>query len=621
MSYGAPNQVPPSFFRGYPQQPTKSEFAALCDVSSDERSRARSLSEALGDDPLGRARAIDHQLGELDSLTATLDDVEALLSDSGLNELENACDDERESLQAATAAREAFADSSELPDIGAEAWRRLWEAARTYSESLVYPGAPFPVTGEDALCVLCEQTLTTEARERLESFETFVTSDLEQKAELARSVAADARSKRSELEIPPLWKACQNSGIEPDSMTGRSLDLYLVRAKLRRRAVFLGTEPPPLPERPDLEAHRGGLEAATAELRRAANEDSRREMELELAELSDRMTLSPLREAVLREIKRQGDVHALNARIPECETGRITRREGEAAKVILTGRLRSALQTNLSRVGYATTGVDVVLGQGEKAVHPYEFELMARKDVRPADILSEGERTCVALAGFLAELEATGNVSGIVLDDPVTSLDHRYREHVAERLCEEAKVRQVIVFTHDVVFLWMLRRHAAQLHIPLKELSLEQGFRVHGVVQEGPPWVAMSVGRRIRRLQHDLREAEALLHSEDRQGYERLAKGVYERLRESWERAVEEKLLYQVVQRFSTDIQTSRLRVLSDITDADIERVTREMTRCSNYGHDDAGAVNRGVPEPDIVRGDIEKLEAWLTDLEKRGRR
>jgi len=157
---------------------------------------------------------------------------------------------------------------------------------------------------------------------------------------------------------------------------------------------------------------------------------------------------------------------------------------------------------------FKTTGVEIALGPGERAVHPYEMKLMERPDVEPGRVLSEGERTCVALAGFLAEIEATDNASAIVLDDPVTSLDHRYRDAVAERLVKEARNRQVIVLTHDIVFLFMLRKHASEIGVSCHELSLERGNKQHGVVKQGPPWIALSVDRRIKQLIDELKKAE-----------------------------------------------------------------------------------------------------------------
>src|SRR4029077_5279973 len=128
--------------------------------------------------------------------------------------------------------------------------------------------------------------------------------------------------------------------------------------------------------------------------------------------------------------------------------------------------------------------------------HPYHLSLIAREDIPLPEVLSEGEKTCVALAGFLAELETTNNGSGIVLDDPVSSLDHHYRLRVARRLIAAAKQRQVIVLTHDIVFLLMLTKYARKEGVTLRESSLRRGGPQHGVPQEGPPWVAMKVTRR-----------------------------------------------------------------------------------------------------------------------------
>src|SRR5437016_13105984 len=82
----------------------------------------------------------------------------------------------------------------------------------------------------------------------------------------------------------------------------------------------------------------------------------------------------------------------------------------------------------------------------------YQVRLFAKPDAKVQDILSEGEKTCVGLAAFLTELATAGHQSALVFDDPVTSLDHRWRPQVAQRLVEEAAHRQIIVFTHDLIF-------------------------------------------------------------------------------------------------------------------------------------------------------------------------
>ena len=62
-------------------------------------------------------------------------------------------------------------------------------------------------------------------------------------------------------------------------------------------------------------------------------------------------------------------------------------------------------------------------------------------------------------------------------------------------LVEAAKQRQVVVLTYDIVFLLMLTKYARIAAIPLTERSLRRGSPRHGLLEEGPPWVAMSVAR------------------------------------------------------------------------------------------------------------------------------
>ena len=224
----------------------------------------------------------------------------------------------------------------------------------------------------------------------------------------------------------------------------------------------------------------------------------------------------------------------------------------------------------------------------------------------------------MALAGFLAELETTNNTSGIVLDDPVSSLDHHYRLRVARQLVDAAKGRQVIVFTHDIVFLLMLTKYARKAGVPLGERSLRRGGPRHGLPEEGPPWVAMMVGKRLGLLRNELQTAAAVLNKGDRVTYEQKAEWIYDRLRQSWERAVEEVLLNEVVVRFGDGVSTQRLKTLTDITDADVQSVDTEMTYCSSFVHDESGAVNAGIPDPPVVEADIKRLDDWVAAIRKR---
>jgi hypothetical protein len=77
-------------------------------------------------------------------------------------------------------------------------------------------------------------------------------------------------------------------------------------------------------------------------------------------------------------------------------------------------------------------------------------------------------------------------------------------------------------------------------------------------------------------------------------------------------------LLNEVVVRFGDGVSTQRLKTLTDITDADVQSVDIEMTYCSSFVHDESGAVNAGIPDPQVVEADIKRLEDWVAVIRKR---
>ena len=606
------------------------ELERLCTLSAEEKARLADLRRALADDPLRKAQAEEVRGRRIAELAALASDASRRLSDEACDTMARLRKQQEVARKAAEAARQVFAASSVLGGLGTDVWRSLWESARRYSETHAYSGEPFPVVREGAVCVLCQQPLTEAASKRLHSFEEFVKADVQRRADEAEAdVAAAVLSVRS-LSLPLSGRAAlRDAGMSAgDTEYGEALRRFVVAAKLRRRHVLreVGGKPvgqrPALPPQPVLEILRSAIQDEVGRLRAASRTEDRLRMERDRTELEAREKLGTHLQTVRAEIERMRAIRKLDAAIADCKTHAITHQARQAASAIITDILRSNFATNLSVIGLSETPVEVKLGAGEHGKHPYEMKLLPRPEVPPVEVLSEGERTCVALAGLLAELETTGNLSGIVLDDPVSSLDHRYRKRVAERLVREAKGRQVIILTHDVVFLYLLRKYARDLNVQVTEVSLERGYkRDHGRATDGPPWVAMPVKQRIARLRDASQEARRELIGGDRQAYEQRASEIYKRLRQSWERAVEEVLLNGTVLRFGDAVQTQRLSKLTDISDSDIEIVTREMSRCSDFVHDEAGAVNAGIPEPDALDADIGRLDDWIRELRKnRGR-
>jgi hypothetical protein len=229
----------------------------------------------------------------------------------------------------------------------------------------------------------------------------------------------------------------------------------------------------------------------------------------------------------------------------------------------------------------------------------------------PSEILSDGEQRVSALADFLTEAKLDINNSGIIFDDPVNSLDHERRTTIAQRLVDEAKDRQVIIFTHDIIFLLDLQFYADSGSVEYVSLSMRKNGDRVGVVKKELPWFALNVKSRVGYLKNDLARLKKT-ETGDQDQYRKEVKGWYELVREAWERAVEERLFKGVVQRFSKGVQTQKLDRI-DISPALIKEITDGMTESSKWVHDMAAGMNPAVPKNAKLEADIKLLEDFIT--------
>lgn len=240
-----------------------------------------------------------------------------------------------------------------------------------------------------------------------------------------------------------------------------------------------------------------------------------------------------------------------------------------------------------------------------------ELKLEFARGHNPSDILSEGEQTVSALADFLTEAKLNKNNSGIIFDDPVTSLDHDRRTTIAKRLVEESKERQVIVLTHDIVFLLDLQYYAENESVNHLSVSMRKSGGSIGLTKPELPWIALDVKKKVGYLRNEL---QALKKAEagDSDEYRNKVKLWYMLLRESWERAVEERLFKNVVQRFNRGVQTQRLKQV-DVTPVLVKAINDGMTDSSRWLHDMAAGVNPAVPKNAKLEAELKILDDFIT--------
>src|SRR5207248_218275 len=177
--------------------------------------------------------------------------------------------------------------------------------------------------------------------------------------------------------------------------------------------------------------------------------------------------------------------------------------------------------------------------------------------------LSEGEQRAVALAAFLTETSLATPDGPIIIDDPVSSLDRERGALVVARIVKEASKRQVIVFTHDLVFYNELCDLAERAGHDPATCRIFRNTNGAGLLDPSQAeWMGLKVAKRLNVLKTDLAKASKL-HNTEPGKYAYEAKNLYSRLREAYERTVEEHLFRDTITRFTPVIKTQNLRYVS----------------------------------------------------------
>ncbi|WP_419939704.1 AAA family ATPase [Candidatus Palauibacter sp.] len=606
----------------------------LASLSDDDRDRAAELTRILqdfrSDERDKKAQETELRTQRAKVLLEALGAIAQASSDSAIEDLGLAHHKARSAAQAVAELHASAFSDQPLPSTGSGAWRQMWDAAKRYSRGDAYPQEDFPFTARGSRCVLCQEKLTPDASSRLRGFREFLTSDAQAEYDRANAEYEEHLSNiNADLSLPGSAALALSELAIDDSDLAEAIRETVVAANDRKELTLRALAEdeftaPDLPKLPDLDdalrGHIETLESHSAALREANPRKRITALQRELDELEARQQLALHLDDILEEIRRKTEIAAYKNCISDTHTAAITRKSVQVTEQAVTDQLVTAFEEELLALAFRDVEVHLVPAGGSRGSLYHELRLRRAPGVDVGSVVSDGQSRCLSIAAFFAELVTADHTSAILFDDPVSSLDHTWRRHVARRLVKEAQTRQVVVFTHDVVFLVELTDTATKLNVDLQHQHLFNDGVNAGRLIEGLPWVAERVSRRIRHLRHLRQNAEKVYHSGELEQYRQKTEYIYGRLRESWERGIEEVLLNETVERYRKSIETRRTRCLADITSSDLDAIDAGMTKCSTWmsGHDSPPADNAPVPGPDEVAEDIEALAGWVGEIRAR---
>jgi ABC-type dipeptide/oligopeptide/nickel transport system ATPase subunit len=588
---------------------SRQEIEAFARLGEAESRELRELEKAeatiLTDQSQALEAAARKRAGAVERLVEELEEAWDRLDDGALAEIaELRARLARASAAVEQMAAEAFADQPQ-PGTGGEEWRQMWEAARRFVES---EGGSFPDDSEEATCPTCQQDLSAPARERMRRFEAFVSGELREQVELVdRTLTEHLQS------LPDLAALAHIAEVAVASATPE-LEATATAAlgSLADRLAIATGQGRPSPDRSlDLRPLRDYVAVQVAEAEGLAvlrNDEERARIERRLGELRSRHQVEEALPEVLAHLDGVAAIADREEARQALATTTISHRIRELSKLAITERLKQALEEEIGELDPVAERVELraSASKGKPAV---QFKLRGAARQRVANVLSSGEQSALANAFFLAELRVSNERSAIVLDDPVSSLDHQRREHVAARLVEEARRRQVVVFTHDLVFVYYLQEKAEELGVELHGQALERRYHEVGVVSADIPWEARSPMERAKALRHDLKSRLNPLYKGNDPRYEQEAQRWKLELRKSYERMIEVYVLGGTVERQARNIRVRNLHKVRWTPEL-AQQIDAAVKELSGGAHQEPLGQQRAALTPKKLEALLEKYAA-----------
>lgn len=538
-----------------------------------------------------------------------------------------------QSLGQARIAADAFAAEQAgrfpIAVTGSETWQTLFQFARRFAaEANIVPEDGVFAVGDP--CMLCQRPLDEASSERMNAFDAFIAGEAAAAVEVAKKAVAARMTELRRLEIDTEEQVRQalaefrdhddESRITADAAAGASQSLLQHRNRLLEH-LDGGTAVADLPviapifalqsagesmiERADALEKGGGVDNAS--------------VALEL-ELRDRETLAGCIDHLIARRDGLADRQRYLSCVSALNTRPVSKLASSLRGELVTPELSARIKREIASLGIEHVPLRFT-EQSASGKSFFEVALDSGGRAKKSSVLSEGEQRALAIACFLADAHVSESKGAIIVDDPVTSLDHQRLRRVANRfVAEAARGRQVIIFTHNLLFYQEVLRACADRNpqVPALPCLIQQSEGGFGLVSvNDQPWIAKKVKERERALDTQLKAVPDGL-APDSDELRKVAKQFYTDLRETWERAVEEVVLGGVVERFGTDVKTQSLKMV-DINDEDYRVIYFAMKRASERsGHDQAAGKQIDAPDRAQMEADLMELRTFVAAHRKK---
>lgn len=618
--------------------PTELELRNLAIWNDEGKAELQKINDEIRNDPQMWLRTYKSAKQELQNMHAEFAGHLSILGDAAIASIKDSYLDMTAKSAIAKATAKGLGVGMPISEIGSEYWQKMLLFAREFAGE-AFPDSDNPKLVTSETCVLCQQHLENDAAARMVKFDDYISGRAATDSEEAKRRYDTLVTRISNLDLNTSDQITAllsvYSGISDANQAFADeiaqayvfLSLRLEKTKaMITDGVFAETDAFQIIEENLIQR----IDVALTELQErieglenlCSNAERLNDLESKKAALEDTKKLSEVIETVVARLKKlEGRLKIKEAR-KICSSSPIASQLTKRRRAVLTETLKEKLKYELETLKLSHVPLDMK-DRSNGADSVIKVGLAAHQRVsNNSDVLSEGEQRALALSCFLAELTEVGAKHSIIIDDPVSSLDHSRVEAVAKRLVVEAIAgRQVIIFTHNIMFHYMIENEARRADVPCHtEWMSSLGGTKFGIIDDsGQPPHTKKVKSRI----HELNEAKARLY---RDGYDPADQrfrdaltSIYTMMRETWERIVEEILFNGTINRFRPDVMTLSLKHACYFPEEDYPAIYEGMKRCSHFsGHDRAAELPQEFPAKHAIDADLQALIEFYKKVSER---
>jgi len=501
--------------------------------------------------------------------------------------------------------------SEKFQEIGGVEWKEFIEAAEAFAIQQKPEGVTYP--GDEDSCLFCHQALTDEAKSLIAKYWSFIKSQAEQDARSANERLDGLRIGYESLTfdqfpeegLVTIYMTQSHSAVlasmrkNLDELSALSKNLIAdIKNKKANKRTALQVDTSPLDK--IIISIQKSIDVS------AGDEQARRLTELEaiLRYYAHKEKLVLYFTQIEQSIKDQKWVAKARGFNWSTFKTTITRSEKHLSGKYFNDKYKEAFNAECASMN-GSFSIDI----DQRSAGAKSNRQLLIRGKSPGAILSEGEQKIIAIADFLAEMRLSDINCGIIFDDPVTSLDDDRKGEIAVRLAKESGEKQVIIFTHDLVFISKLLTHCEEGGMPFDCHWVETRGDVPGHVflNNAPSYEKLYRNAEVPRKHY----AEAKKDDCPPAQREYLIKSGFTALRTCYEILVINDLLSNTVQRYNERVSLDALKkVKFDNTIVDALLDSYDQCCCHMEGHTHSDKYAYRKPQITNLNEEIERYEA-----------